>query len=451
MLTKPDQTRRRAGPVALAVLLTLAVWLVPGAARAVPSFAQQTGQPCASCHVGAFGPQLKQYGRDFKLNGYVAGDGKSHGWPLAVTSQLSFTHTNVDQPSPPAPHYAVNNNATLDQASFYYAGRIVPWLGAFVQVTYDGVARQLHIDNADIRHAHDGELFGQDMVYGFSINNSPSITDLWNSTPVWGFPYNHSPLAPSPVASALIDGGLGQRVAGGGAYVMWNDLIYLEAELYEGLGYNVLNATGIVPVAGTDKTRGAIPYWRLALQRDFGRSYVEFGTYGLSAAVLPGGVDVGGPADQYLDTALDANYQFIFNPKSVTSDMISAHATLLHESGSLKASQILVGANSSHELTTFRADVSYSIGATVTPTVQYFQTQGTNDAAFWGTANGSPNSSGVIAEIAYVPWGKPDSWIKWGNIRFAVQYVNYFRFDGASHGASANNTLYFSVWAAAHF
>jgi hypothetical protein len=213
----------------------------------------------------------------------------------------------------------------------------------------------------------------------------------------------------------------------------------------------VLNATGIVPVAGTDKTSGVIPYWRVALQRDFGRSYVEVGGYGLNASVLPGGVDMAGLTDRFTDTALDANYQFIFNPKSVTSDMVSAHATLIHENASLAASQAISGALRSHSLNTFRADLSYSIAATITPTVQYFQTSGTSDAAYWGTPNGSPDSSGFIAEIAYVPWGKPDSWLSWANIRFAVQYVDYLRFDGEARNASANNALYFSVWAAAHF
>ena len=425
--------------------------MAPKVAQAVPSFAEQTGQPCAACHVGAFGPQLKQYGRDFKLNGYVASDGKSHGVPLAVTMQMSFTHTDANQPGPAAPHFAANNNPALDQVSVYYAGRIVPWLGAFVQITYDGVADQLHIDNADIRHAHDGELFDEDLVYGFTANNAPSVSDLWNSTPVWSFPYNSSPLAPTPMAAALVDGALGQRVLGGGAYAMWNDLVYAEVDLYRGVGYDVLNATGIVPVANTDKTRGVIPYWRLALQQNFGRHYVELGTYGLSASVLPGGVELGGPVDQFTDTAIDANYQFIFQPKSVTSDMVSAHATFIHETASLAASQIVVGATRAHALDTFRADVSYSIAATITPTIQYFQTSGTNDAAYWGTPNGSPNSSGVIAEIAYVPWGKPDSPIAWANIRFALQYVDYFRFDGQSRGASANNALYLSAWAAAHF
>jgi hypothetical protein len=363
----------------------------------------------------------------------------------------SFTHTDEAQPGPAAPHFGTNDNVALDQTSIYYAGRITPGLGAFIQVTYDGVAHQLHIDNTDIRHSHDGELFGEDLIYGFTANNSPTVSDLWNSTPAWGFPYNGSALAPTPLAATLIDGGLGQRVAGGGGYLMWNDLVYAEFDLYRGLGYDVLNATGIVPVANTDKTRGVIPYWRLALQRNYGRSYFQAGTYGLHASILPGGIDIPGQSDVFTDSALDTNYQFIVDPKSVVSDMISAHATLIHESGALAASEFINGARYSHQLDTFRADVSYSFAATITPTIQYFQTNGTSDAAYWGTPSGSPNSSGVIAEIAYVPWGKPDSLISWGNIRFAAQYVTYFRFDGDTHNASANNTLFLSVWGAFHF
>jgi hypothetical protein len=447
---QPARSMPRHAMSCLSVILAVLLWLCPQGARAVPAFAVQTGQPCAACHVGAFGPQLKQFGRDFKLNGYVASDGKSHGLPLAATLQSSFTHTDADQ-QPPVPRYAPNNNFTLDQFSVYYAGRITPSVGAFVQTTYDGVARQLHVDNADIRYAHDTDLFDEDLVYGFTANNSPTVSDLWNSTPVWGFPYNQSPLAPTPLAATLIDGGLGQRVAGAGAYAMWNDLLYLETDVYRGLGYDVLNATGIVPVAGTDKTRGAIPYWRAALQHDFGRSYVQLGTYGLSAAVLPGGDDTTGFANQYTDTAFDANYQLVFDPKSVVSDVVSAHATLIHEDASLKASENLIGSRAGHNLNTFRADISYSFAATITPTLQYFQTDGTGDAAYWGTPNGRPGSSGFITELAYVPWGKPDSSIPWLNVRFAVQYVDYTRFNGVWQHASDNNALYLSVWLATYF
>ena len=442
--------RRRTGGVAFA-LLSMLLLIVARPAHAVPSFAEQTGQPCAACHVGAFGPQLKQFGRDFKLSGYVASDGKSHGVPVSLTTQMSFTRTDAGQHGPAAPHYAPNDNATLDQASVYYAGRVTPWLGGFVQLTYDGIARQPHVDNIDVRHSAEGTLFDEDLVYGFTANDNPTVSDLWNSTPAWKFPYNGSGLAPNPIAATLIDGGLGQRVAGGGGYVMWNDLVYAEADLYRGLGYDVLNATGVTPVSQTDKTRGVIPYWRVALQRDIGRSYAQLGAYGLSADVLPGGVDVPGARDHFTDTAIDANYQFTVDPKTVVSDMVSAHMTLIHEDAALHASQALSGAKPSHKLNTFRTDVSYSIAATVTPSLQYFNTGGTGDAAYWGTPSGRPDSSGVIAEIAYVPWGKPGSSIGWGNVRFAVQYVDYFKFDGSSRKASANNALFASVWAAAHF
>ena len=227
-------------------------------------------------------------------------------------------------------------------------------------------------------------------------------------------------------------------------------MVYIETDLCRGLGYDVLNATGIVPVSGTDKTLGFAILAR-GVAAGIGRHYAQIGTYGISADVLPGGVNIPSLTDHYLDTALDANYQFRFNPKDVTSDMISAHATYIHERANLAASHAIVGADPDHGLNTFRADVSYSIGATVTPSIQYFQTNGTNDAAFWGTPNGSPNSSGIITEIAYVPWGKPGSLISWGNVRFAVQYVNYFRFDGSSNNAAANNALYLSVWLATHF
>src|SRR5689334_21190564 len=52
-------------------------------ARAVPSFALQTGLECAACHVVAFGPQLTPYGREFKLEGYVESARSGFHLPLA--------------------------------------------------------------------------------------------------------------------------------------------------------------------------------------------------------------------------------------------------------------------------------------------------------------------------------------------------------------------------------
>jgi hypothetical protein len=420
-------------------------------ARAVPSFAEQTGQPCAACHVGAFGPQLRPYGRAFKLNGYVASDGKKHFPPIAASAYASFTHTAQAQPGGAARWFAPNDNVALDQASLYYAGAIDRHLGAFAQLTYDGIGRQLHIDNADIRYARDRTWFGIDTVAGLTLNNAPTVQDLWNSTPVWGFPYNSSGLARTPLAATRIDGSFGQQVLGVGAYAMWNDWVYTEVTLYRGLGRDIRNATGIVPVADTDSVVNTAPYWRLAIQHDTKRSSWEIGTYGIVADILPAGGLPGLRPDRYTDIAADANWQFTFRPREVASDILSTHATLIHEDEDFGASGALPGAAPNGHLTTMRADVSYSIGATVTPSAQIFKTSGSRNPGFWQTPTGYPDSSGAVLELAYAPFGKPNSLIHWGNVRLAVQYVIYTRFDGQSSHAGDNNTLYLSIWAAWHF
>ena len=289
--------------------LALLAALCARPAAAVPSFAIQTGQPCAAWHVGVFGPQLKPYGRDFRLHGYVATDGQSPGLPLAMTLQGSFTHKSAPQAGGAAPGFRPNDNLALDELSLYYAGKVAPHTGGFIELAYDGVSKQAQAGNIDIRHLREGELFGRDLLWGLTTNNNPTVQDVWNSTPAWGFPYNGSALAPTPMAATLIDGGLGQRVAGVGEYIVWNNILYVEATAYKGLSPAVLQSTGIVPVEGADLTRGVILYGRLAIMRDWQSHHLELGAYGLAADVLPGGVQPLGLADHMVDMALDANYQ----------------------------------------------------------------------------------------------------------------------------------------------
>jgi hypothetical protein len=437
----------------LMLVVLLSAILKTNPAIALPSFAIQTGQPCAACHIGAFGPQLTPYGRDFKLHGYVASDGKDHGLPLAWTLQSSFTHTWAPQPGGAAPGFKPNDNVALDQTSVYWAGRITPEVGAFIEFMYDGVNQQPQVGNVDIRHASEAELFDHDLLWGVTFNNSPTVQDPWNSTPAWGFPYNRSPLAPTPMAATLVDGGLAQRVLGAGGYVLWNDLLYLESDLYKGLDTNALQAVGQVPVDGNDQTTAFMPYLRLAVIRDWEKHHLEIGAYGISANVLPGGNQTLGIYNRMTDVALDATYQFISDPTQVISDRLSAHATYIHETATMAATeaQALTGMLLDHSLDTMRVDVSYSFSATVTPSVQYFRTTGTTDVNYWSTLNGSPNSDGMILEVAYVPWGKPDSPFPNMNVRLAAQYVNYFSFDGSSTNARSNNNFYFSLWTAVKF
>src|ERR1700688_3785905 len=80
--------------IALVFLALLVLFVQQRPAKAVPSFAAQTGQPCTACHIGAFGPQLTPVGRAFKIGGYTQGGGQGPATniPLAATVIGSFTH-----------------------------------------------------------------------------------------------------------------------------------------------------------------------------------------------------------------------------------------------------------------------------------------------------------------------------------------------------------------------
>ena len=411
-------------------------------ARALPSFARETQQPCSKCHVGAFGPQLKQNARDFKLFGYTQGIGPQELKEISLVIQGSFTHTNAPQDPPPSPSYGRNNNFAIDEVSAFFGGKLVGGAGAFAELSYDAVEGKASIGQIDVRRAQQFDLGAHDLVAGIDLNDNPGVQDLWNTTPAWRFPFNGSPLAPTPGAAALIDGGLEQKVLGVGLYAMLDDTLYLEATGYRQLNRPTLRFLGVGSENGDDILGGAAAYWRVALQHNFhDRHYLQIGAYGLSGHVYPGG-DQSAGADHYRDVGVDSTYQYTASE----DHYVSAHATYLNEDATLDASSALIGLRRRQRLQTARADVSYSYKNTWTPTVQLFRTWGTPDPLRY--ANGSPDSSGVVAEVAYTPYGKVSSSQWWWNMRWAVQYVAYREFDGLKRGASANNTLFLSLWVA---
>jgi hypothetical protein len=260
MFSNRDSVRRRSAHVAMqatAVMVLLAVLNCKNA-LAVPSFARQTGMPCAQCHTLSFGPALTDYGRQFKLNGYSWGDGE-HPLPLALMIQGGFSHVDTSLPEAPAAHFSTNNNLSVDQVSIFYGGRITEHSGAFVQVTYSGEERHTSWDNMDVRYARAVKFAGTDAVIGVSINNSPTVQDLWNSTPAWGFPYISSPLVPGPSAATLIEGGLAQTVLGATAYAMIANHVYLEGGAYRNLSDRWLSNVGLGPIGGSHTRSARIP------------------------------------------------------------------------------------------------------------------------------------------------------------------------------------------------
>jgi hypothetical protein len=429
----------------LALVLGAFVFISP--AQALPSYARQTGQTCAQCHTGL--PELTPLGREFKLNGYVQGGGDEKGIPrVAAMVQAGFTHTQSGQPGGAAPHFGPNDNFELTQASLFYGGAI--WqdqgLGAFIQGTYDGVGRVFSWDNLDVRLARQTELFDGDLTYGFTLNNNPTVQDVWNTTPAWRFPFFSPGLGPAPGAAAMIDGGFGQQVLGLGGYVWWNHMVYAEISGYRTLSTSTERALGVSP-SGTSSFDGIAPYWRLAIEPSWGPHSLEVGTFGMYAAVKPGRISNFG-TDKITDIGFDAQYQFNQNPHTA-----SVQVSYIHESADLHATSQLGGTNSHDHLDTFQAKATYFYNHVYGMNVSYFNISGTQDPALYGglpSNNGSPNSDGWIFEANYIPFsnGGP-SWWPWLNVRFGLQYTlfNHFNggthnFDGAGRNASQNNTLY---------
>ncbi len=426
--------------------------LVPWAkeAAAVPSFARQTGQPCSTCHT--MFPELKPFGRAFKLNGYVLNNtGASYPTvpPLAGMAQISFTHTDHSQPpgSLPSDRWSLNalssgNDVfgTPQAGSVFYAGQIYGKVGAMIQATYSNDDDRLALDQSDIRYANSLPLCGKDLVFGITLNNNPTAEDVWNSTPAFGFPYATSNIAPTPSAATLIDNALLAQVGGAGLYGYWNDTIYAGVTLYRTSLDGITSPFGAGNHPLSFYVDGAIPYWRVALTRQSGPHSFEIGTYGLSADNFVSS-SRSGPTDNYRDVAIDAQYQYIQGKQS-----FSLQTTWIHEDEDRSGSFATQAAsNLSDRLNTFRINGNYyrttSCGI-FGGSVSYFSTTGSNDLLLYaGNPNGSPDSAGEILELDYMP---PS--LKCVSTKLSLQYVIYNQFNGASGNASDNNTLYLLAW-----
>jgi len=429
-------------------------------AAAVPAFAEQTGQSCKSCHVGAFGPQLTPFGREFKLRGYTLRTKSSI--PLSAMAVASFVATNKAQDEPPTDHSKRNNNLAFDEGSIFLAGGLGSHLGGFAQVTYDGADRAWAWDNLDLRAVNTGKIGGKELVYGLSLNNNPSIQDSWNTLPGWGFPYTDSGLAPGPATSLLIDGGLGQAVLGLTAYGWLDSKFYLEGGGYSTPSRGTLSWLGADPF-DPGKIHGIAPYGRFAYQTDLGGGTFEAGAFALKAAIYPGRDSSTGLTDRYTDVGLDASWI-----KPLGANTLTLNGRYAHEKRSLDATCALGMAAGEIDpaplpdcadatLNELHGDVSYYWHDTIGATVGAFGISGSANPYIYGdNRTFKPNSSGFLFQVDGTPFGRGKSPLgPRFNIRVGAQYTIYTSFDGAGRNfdgngrnASDNNTLRVFTWVA---
>jgi hypothetical protein len=439
--------RRIANIVIFAIFVGIGLSARPAAA--LPLYARQTGEPCATCHTAFF--ELTPFGRRFKLGAYNLGGGDWKGPPFAVALQPGFTHLQAPQAGGLAPGFADNNAAAMQQMSLFTGGKIADHLGAFIQGTYDGVFHQFHWDNTDVRYAREVKFDnGHTMLWGIDLNNSPTVQDVWNTTPAWAFPYISSELTPTPTATPIINQVYAQQVLGLSTYAFVDDMLYFEFGGYRPLSDQTQKALGIDPPA-QNPISGIAPYWRIAVEKNIGNHSLEIGTFGLAGQVFPMGLSQAG-MDSFTDVGFDAQYQFLGDP-----NMVTARVARIYQSEDTRASQLLgLASNSRDTLQFLNASVSYIYKQTWSLTGGWMATSGTADAALYGTPTGGPNSAGWIAELAYLPFmhGGPKFW-PWLNFRIGLQYMHWSKFDGASTNidgmgrtAQDNNTLFLYVWTA---
>ncbi|MDQ2947788.1 MAG: hypothetical protein M3Y27_17950 [Acidobacteriota bacterium] len=427
-------------------LLTVVSGVCPKA-QALPSFTRQTGLQCNVCHNNP--PELTPFGRKFKLEGYTLTQRKSETtiedkdlkilnyFPLSVMILLSDSATNKSVPG------AKNGNVEFPQSLILsLGGEISPHLGGLVEASYSARENHFGLEMVDIRYAKHTTLGSKDLLFGISLNNDPTLQDVWNSTPTWGYPWLSSDNTPTPSAQPIIAGTLSQDVAGLGAYALWND------HLYAGFAaYRSAHLGGPQPLTGKDfafNIHGVAPYWRLAWQQTFGLNYLEVGTYGLYTSTVPNGI--AGKRDRYADPSVDFQYERPFG-----LNLLTAHATYIHETSTLDATFAAGGAAiASHHLNQFRADATFHLRRRYTFTLARFSTDGNADSILFapapvtGSVLGSPNSGGFIGKAGFWPTQ---------NVQLLAAYTAYTKFNGASHNydgsgrnASANNAVYVALW-----
>ena len=306
--------------------------LAPRHAVTLPLYARQTGQTCATCHTAFL--ELTPFGRRFKLGGYTLGGGDWKGPPFAVMLQPTFTNTQTAQPGGAAPGFGVNNKFVLQQASLFTGGKITDNLGAFIQGTWDGVGHSFAWDNTDIRVAKQINIDGHTLLWGGTVNNNPTVQDVWNTVPAWSFPYISSQLAPMPTATPFINQVYAQQVVGLSGYSFLDDMFYLEFGGYWPLASNTQRALGIDPT-GQSPISVIAPYWRVAAEPIWGKNAWEIGIFGLASKVVPVGM-VGAGTDSFTDIGIDSQYQYLGDPHTVT-----ARIAWIHENHNTSASQTL--------------------------------------------------------------------------------------------------------------
>ena len=178
--------------------------------------------------------------------------------------------------------------------------------------------------------------------------------------------------------------------------------------------------------------------------------------YGQNAnGLAPGSPDLSGGVTQYQDRGVDAQYQYLSNPHTVT-----VQARYMREN--ITDNNNIVYGNSTNNLNSITLKASYVYDAKYGVGLGYQNVSGSADG-FYGSKSytgatpvGGPNLNGSqIGSPNSTAWVPSIWWQALQNVRLSLQYTAFTQYMGASKNydgqgtnASANNTTWLYLWMA---
>jgi hypothetical protein len=422
--------------------------------QALPSFARQTGQRCAACHVGGNWPQLTPWGRFFKLAGYTAGrsfvDKEGFNYvPLGVFGQAGLTWAT--QPNDAQGNPVVTQNGSPE--AYQFTGEVGTKLSDFAGVFWEyQVANQFPgwkgvVDLVDIRATHFFHPGNHELLVGFDSNNNPSVQDVWNTVPAWKSPFYTSPQSPGPPGSPMI-ANLSQQTGSVGAYALFDREFYVEFSAYHvGTDFFRWMTGGTSLQNGANYLSGWNPYWRAYWTKADGPHVFMAGVLGMHSNVYPDSSSPSGPTDTFSDNGFDSQYQYLGETNKLT-----LRGSYIYEHQSWNGSFPLGNAsNPKGNLKTLNLNGAYALHEAWTFSGGFFFSNGSSNAALYGITDptgvqltGKPNTTGYVLQV--------DRTIT-QNIVASLQYTGFTKFnglgsniDGLGRKPSDNNTLWLTVF-----
>ncbi|RDS81947.1 cytochrome C [Dyella psychrodurans] len=400
--------------LAVAVLLLFA----STGAQAIPAYARQTGNACADCHAGSYGPALTPFGMRFKLNGYT--DTDSNGFKIPVAAQITGTR-NV-----PAKGQSSN---LLTEADIYLAGRVTDNIGGYVKIATDNNGNDkfsTKLSDVDLRFvAKDVNLGSKQATFGVSVNNNPgfqdAVSDLFASTQ----------LGPPGVTGTLLNPSspntLADRVIGATVYGVYDSDWYGEVGTYTALPLSEQSNLGYAQSGDPGKLSDT-GYFRFAYMKDLKK---QFFSAGIVALTTKRQLPRTGPTEDLTDLGYDLTYQFIGNRKNIVQASFVDILELRHY-GSLPPSPFPGITAQTHEAVHDKTlSLTYTFLQSYGFSVAHMMSTGTRDVVRY-EPYGVPDTTSNQFTVFWTPFGKDDSLTPFANLKLSATWFRFNRFNGSS-------------------